>query len=95
MRMINFARRNFKELIRDPLSLVFEIALPIFLLFIFQQIKIPGDTYKLENFTPGIIIFGFSFKIVSNSLNFTLGNISAITGVLFLVFLYCLYHDNK
>ena len=39
MRMINFARRNFKELIRDPLSLVFEIALPIFLLFIFQQIK--------------------------------------------------------
>ena len=61
MRMINFARRNFKELIRDPLSLVFEIALPIFLLFIFQQIKIPGDTYKLENFTPGIIIFGFSF----------------------------------
>ena len=61
MRMINFARRNFKELIRDPLSLIFEIALPIFLLFIFQQINIPGDTYKLENFTPGIIIFGFSF----------------------------------
>lgn len=61
MRTINFAKRNFKELIRDPLSLVFEILLPIFLLFIFQQIKIPGDTYKLENFTPGIIIFGFSF----------------------------------
>ena len=67
MRMINFARRNFKELIRDPLSLVFEIALPIFLLFIFQQIKIPGDTYKLENFTPGIIIFGFSFITLFSS----------------------------
>ena len=61
MRMLNFAKRNFKELIRDPLSLIFEIALPIFLLFISQQINIPGDTYKLENFTPGIIIFGFSF----------------------------------
>ncbi len=61
MRMFNFAKRNFKELIRDPLSLIFEIALPIFLLFIFQQIKIPGETYKLENFTPGIIVFGFSF----------------------------------
>ncbi len=61
MRMINFAKRNFKELIRDPLSLVFEIALPLFLLFIFQQINIPEDTYNLENFTPGIIIFGFSF----------------------------------
>ena len=61
MRMINFAKRNFKELIRDPLSLVFEIILPIFLLFIFQQFDIPADNYKLENFTPSIILFGFSF----------------------------------
>ena len=61
MRMFNFAKRNFKELVRDPLSLIFEIALPLFLLFIFQQINIPGDTFKIENFTPGIIIFGFSF----------------------------------
>ena len=61
MRIINFAKRNFKELTRDPISLIFEIALPIFLLFIFQQIKIPEESYKLENFTPGIIIFGFSF----------------------------------
>lgn len=61
MRMLNFAKRNFKELIRDPISLIFEIALPIFLLFIFQQFKIPSESYKLENFTPGIILFGFSF----------------------------------
>ena len=61
MRMINFAKRNFKELIRDPLSLVFEIVLPLFLLFIFQQFDIPADNYKLENFTPSIILFGFSF----------------------------------
>ena len=61
MRMINFANRNFKELIRDPLSLVFEIALPLFLLFIFQQFDIPAENYRLENFTPSIILFGFSF----------------------------------
>ena len=61
MRMLNFAKRNFKELIRDPLSLIFEIALPLFLLFIFQQFDIPAENYKLENFTPGIIVFGFSF----------------------------------
>ena len=61
MRMLNFAKRNFKELIRDPLSLIFEIALPIFLLFIFQQFNIPDEIYRLENFTPGIILFGFSF----------------------------------
>ncbi len=61
MRMINFAKRNFKELIRDPLGLVFEIALPLFLLFIFQQFNIPAENYRLENFTPSIILFGFSF----------------------------------
>ena len=61
MRTMNFARRNFKELIRDPLSLIFAIALPLFLLFIFQQFNIPSDSYKLENFTPGIVVFGFSF----------------------------------
>ena len=61
MRMLNFAKRNFKELVRDPLSLVFEIILPIFLLFIFQQIDLPEEIYSIENFTPGIIIFGFSF----------------------------------
>ena len=61
MRMLNFANRNFKELIRDPLSLIFEIVLPLFLLFIFQQFNIPAENYKLENFTPSIILFGFSF----------------------------------
>lgn len=61
MRTINFANRNFKEIIRDPISIVFSILLPLFLLFIFQQFKIPNEVYKLENFTPGIIIFSFSF----------------------------------
>ena len=61
MRIINFAKRNFKEITRDPLSIIFAILLPLFLLFIFQQFNIPSENYKLENFTPGIIIFGFSF----------------------------------
>ena len=56
MRIWNFAKRNCKELIRDPLSLVFA-----FLLFFFQQFDIPNDSYKLENFTAGILVFGFSF----------------------------------
>ena len=61
MRILNFAKRNFKEISRDPLSLIFTIILPLFLLFIFQQFNIPNDSYKLENFTPGIVVFGFSF----------------------------------
>lgn len=61
MRTLTFANRNFKEIIRDPLSIIFAIILPLFLLYIFQQFKIPSEVYRLENFTPGIIIFGFSF----------------------------------
>ena len=61
MRTLNFAKRNIKELIRDPLSLVFSVLLPLFLLFIFQQFNIPNEAYNLTNFTPGIIIFSFSF----------------------------------
>lgn len=59
--MLNFAKRNFKELIRDPLSFVFALALPMFLLFIFQMFKIPNQVYQIKNFTPGIIVFGFGF----------------------------------
>jgi len=61
MKTFSFANRNIKELIRDPLSIIFAIILPLFLLIIFQQFKIPSDVYKIENFTPGIIIFSFSF----------------------------------
>ena len=61
MRTFNFAKRNFKEISRDPLSMVFSLLLPLFLLFIFQQINIPSESYDLENFTPGIVVFGFSF----------------------------------
>lgn len=61
MRTLNFAKRNIKELLRDPMSIVFSVLLPLFFLIIFQQFKIPTAEYALENFTPGIIIFSFAF----------------------------------
>ncbi len=61
MRTLNFAKRNFKELIRDPLGIVFTVVLPLFLLYIFQQFNIPNEAFVLTNFTPGIIVFSFAF----------------------------------
>lgn len=61
MRALSFAKRNFKEIFRDPINLFFMIILPVFLLIIFQQFNIPSNVYKIENFAPGIIIFGYSF----------------------------------
>lgn len=61
MRALNFAKRNIKELLRDPISLIFCIGLPLFLLIIFQQFKIPSIEYSLSYFTPSIVIFSFGF----------------------------------
>ncbi len=61
MRMLTFAKRCLKETVRDPLSSIFALLLPLFLLGIFQQFDIPSSAYQIENFTPGILIFGFSF----------------------------------
>ncbi len=68
MRILTFANRNFKEIIRDTLSIIFAIILPLFLLYIFKQFKIPNEVYNIENFTPGIIIFSLSFITMFTSL---------------------------
>lgn len=59
--MITFAKRNFKEIIRDPINLIFCFAFPILILIIFQQFNIPNEVYSVEKFAPSIIIFGFCF----------------------------------
>ncbi len=61
MRSLNFAKRSFKEIARDPLSVIFALLLPLFLLFVFSQLNIPSEVYNIENFTPGILIFSFAF----------------------------------
>ena len=53
MRTIIFAQRNFKEIVRDPVSIIFAVILPLFLLYIFQQFKIPNEIYNIENFKIG------------------------------------------
>lgn len=65
---INFAKRNLKELLRDPLSIVFIIIFPLILLFIFNQFNIPSENYRLNNLTPAIVVFGFSFITMFSAL---------------------------
>ncbi len=64
MRMTAFASRNRKELLRDPLSLVFCIGFPLFLLVlvaILNRRLPPVANFQLENFAPGTAVFSFSF----------------------------------
>ena len=61
--MLTFARRNRKEILRDPVTLLFGILLPIIIMWLFSimQKNMPFDLYSIENLTPGIVIFSFSF----------------------------------
>lgn len=58
-----FAARNAKEMLRDPVSLVFCVGLPVALLIMmyFLGRNVPVETFSLENFTPGIAMFSLSF----------------------------------
>lgn len=66
MRALAFTRRCFKELLRDPLTLIFGIAFPVVLLLMLSIMNrnIPAeavDLFQIEKLLPGIVVFGFSF----------------------------------
>ncbi|MBR3878839.1 MAG: ABC transporter permease [Clostridia bacterium] len=63
MRMITFAKRNFKEIVRDPLNLAFLFGFPVVLLLLLSAIQanIPISMFELDHLTPGIMVFGLTF----------------------------------
>lgn len=63
MRTLFFASRNTKELIRDPLNLIFSIGFPLVLLLLLSAIQanIPVSLFEIDQLTPGIAVFGLSF----------------------------------
>lgn len=63
MKTINFGKRCFKEIIRDPLNIIFGLGFPIVLLLLLSAIQknIPVDLFEIESLAPGISVFGLSF----------------------------------
>lgn len=63
MKTMYFTSRNWKEIIRDPISILLGVALPILLLVVFTLLgkSAPLEIFDIQNITPGIIIFGFTF----------------------------------
>lgn len=62
-RMLCFAGRCAKEIVRDPLTLFFGLAFPILLLLLLSLIQahIPVDLFRVEQLAPGVAVFGQSF----------------------------------
>ena len=63
MRMLTFARRNIREILRDPLNLAFGLGFPLVLLLLLSAIQanVPVALFEIDHLTPGICVFGLSF----------------------------------
>ena len=63
MRMMTFAKRCAKEILRDPINLAFGLGFPLVLLVLLSaiQVNIPVNLFEINTLTPGITVFGLSF----------------------------------
>lgn len=70
MRMLAFAKRNTKELLRDPLTLFFGLGFPLVLLVLMNVIQrnVPVEIFRLETLAPGIALFGLTFMALFSGL---------------------------
>ena len=70
MRMLTFAKRNAKEILRDPLTVIFSLGFPIVLLILLSAIQanIPVPLFEIQHLTPGVTIFGLSFMTLFSAM---------------------------
>ena len=62
-RALLLAKRNAKEILRDPLNLCFGLGFPLVLLGLLTAIQanVPKELFPLNQLTPGIAVFGLAF----------------------------------
>ncbi len=63
MKMLTFAKRCAKEILRDPINLCFGLGFPLVLLALLSTLQrnIPVPLFEIDTLTPGITVFGLSF----------------------------------
>ncbi len=63
MKMLTFAGRCAREVLRDPLNLLFGLGFPVVLLLLLSAIQanIPVELFAIERLAPGLAVFGLSF----------------------------------
>lgn len=61
--MLTFSKRCAKEILRDPLNLIFGLGFPTALLLLLSAIQanIPVALFEIQRLTPGITVFGLAF----------------------------------
>ena len=63
MKTLIFAKRCAKEILRDPINLIFGLGFPVVLLLLLSliQANIPVSLFEIQHLAPGISVFGLSF----------------------------------
>jgi ABC-2 type transport system permease protein len=63
MKTGTFAKRCAREILRDPINLVFGLGFPLVLLLLLSAIQanVPVPLFEIDTLTPGITVFGLSF----------------------------------
>lgn len=63
MRTVIFAKRCAKEILRDPVNLIFCFGFPVALLLLLTAIQanIPVSLFEIAHLTPGMTVFGLAF----------------------------------
>ena len=66
-KILNFSKRNLKEILRDPIIYVFCLGFPLVMFILFQIINkyTGGNTpmFEIYSLLPAIIMFSFTFVI--------------------------------
>ncbi len=62
-RLLIFSGRTAKEILRDPLNVIFGLGFPLVVLGLLTaiQVNIPTPMFELPHLTPGITVFGLAF----------------------------------
>ncbi len=63
MKLLTFTNRTVKEILRDPLTVIFGLGFPLVLILLLSAIQanVPVSLFEIAHLTPGITVFGLAF----------------------------------
>ena len=71
-KVLNFTKRNLKEVLRDPIIYIFCLGFPIFMFLLFFVINKYSNgntpTFEIPSILPGVIVFSYSFIMLTLAL---------------------------
>lgn len=77
MRIRAFSMRNAREMLRDPVSYIFTLGMPVAMLLLYRIIAVSVEKsageeaaafFALENLMPGVAVFSFGFTMLNTAL---------------------------